>query len=287
MARPAIKETPLWQPVLVILVADVALSFGDALVRAFGGGLGLWQIFLLRAVMVLPILVLVCRTRNEPLWPKNWRWVLVRSGCLVAMWLAYYTALLVVPMATAAAGYYTIPILIAVLSALVSSDRIGPQGWLGVMLGFLGVLLIVRPTLDGLNIYLLLPILAACLYAVAMVTTREKLSDESSVVLTFWVNVLFVVAGGCGVYLTDWQPIELRDAWALAAMALAAVIGTFAAAYAYQRGPSALIGTFDYGYLAFAILWGILFFHEVPDLLAWVGIACIACAGLLVIWRRT
>ncbi|MEM1301034.1 MAG: DMT family transporter [Pseudomonadota bacterium] len=286
MARPAIKETPLWLPVAVIVGADIILSFGDALVRAFGGQFGLWQIFLLRAALVLPILVVICRAAKQSIWPSDLRWVLIRSVCLVVMWLTYYSALPVVPMATAAAGYYTIPILIAFLSASVSNDRIGRQGWVGVFLGFLGVLLIVRPGTDGLNLFLVLPIIAAALYAVAMVATREKLSGESPVVLTLWVNAFFILLGGCGTYFTGWQPIETDDTWAIGAMAVATVIGTLASAYAYQNGPSALIGTFDYSYLAFAILWGILFFDEVPDVIGWFGIACIACAGLLVIWRR-
>jgi len=157
------------------------------------------------------------------------------------------------------------------------------------------VLLIVRPDTSGFQAVSLLPVLAAALYASAMVLTSVKCREESPLMLALALNCAFIVAGlGLGVFsghegsflLGPWQTVDVQLAVIVAVLAALIRIGRIGAAIAYQTGPPATVAAFDYAYLAFSLLWGVLFFGEWPAGLSLLGIGLIAAAGLLALPRR-
>ena len=250
--------------------------------------------FVLRSALALPVLAVAvavwCPKALGALHAPGW--VVLRSLLLVIMWVSYYAALPHQSSAVAAAAYYTLPLFITLISALITQDRIPPLGWVAVVLGFIGVLLILRPDASGFNGFALLPVLAAILYAVAMVQTRSKCRREHPLMLALVLHVAFIVAGGVATVLTGqvegqgflfdpWAAID-RMAWmSMAVMSLAAIVGSVGAAIAYQLGPPSVIGTFDFAYVGFAVVWGVLFFADVPDLVTVLGMTLIVVAGIL------
>nr|WP_289847954.1 DMT family transporter [Octadecabacter sp. B2R22] len=271
------------------------MSFGDALVRKMGLSaqeqLSLWQIFLLRSGLILPVL-LALALRFGGVRPSLW--IVLRSGMLVLMWLLYYAALQHMPLAVGAAAYYTLPLFILLFSALLTKDRIGPLGVIAVVLGFIGVLVITRPDANGANPWLILPLSAAVLYALSMILTRTRCAGDSVVGLALWLNIVFVIVGAVGVlalpngapmdlWQSKWVPMN-GQAWGMMAISsLAILIGGLGTAFAYQRGPAPLLGSFDFSYLAFAIIWGWVMFDERADTQTVIGMALIVLAGLLAI----
>lgn len=292
-AAPAAPADRIGLAVAVILATVLALSLGDALVKALAGGFALGQIFLLRSLLALPLLLWLMRARRVPLWPVALGWVALRSALLVSMWIAYYLALPHLDLSVAAAAYYTLPLFITLFSGLLPGGRVAPLGWFAVALGFAGVLLILRPGPEAFNLWALAPLCAAMLYAAAMLLTRARCRAEPPLTLALWLNLGFILAGitisaaslalpGQGGFLfAPWAALD-GPAWAaLALMAVALVIGGVGAAFAYQNAPPALIGAFDFAYVGFALLWGLLLFAEAPDAIALSGIALIVLSGLL------
>ena len=141
--------------VSVIILTVLALSLGDALIKMTSGSFVIWQIFVVRSLFVIPILlgVLVIRARGKPLVPVALGWVVLRSLMLVGMWVCYYLSLPELALSAAAAAYYTLPIFITLFSALFVGDRISPTGWVAVFMGFLGVIMILRPDAGDFNAY--------------------------------------------------------------------------------------------------------------------------------------
>ena len=288
--------------VSVIVGTVLALSFGDALIKSLGGGgtLGLWQLFAVRSVLAIPVLLLgaLALVPRDRLVPRSLGWVAVRSGLLAAMWIAYYAALPLLPLAVAAAAYYTLPLFIVAFAALFGGETVGRTRWAGVMLGFVGILLILRPGTDAFRWAALLPILSAILYAAAMILTRTRCRDEHPATLALALNVTFIVVGGAGLLAGLVLPIEttgfLSPAWTamgaaewrsiviLAGLILVASVGT---AVAYQAAPASTVGTFDFAYVGFALVWGALLFDERPSMAALAGIGLIVVAGLLAVRR--
>ena len=161
----------------------------------------------------------------------------------------------------------------------------------------------LRPHASGLNPYALLPIVAAILYALAMIMTRTKCRRENPMVLSLALNMTLIVVGAsASLFIAifepteslvtanpflfgDWTPMGTMEWLAVGLLAVLITIGSVGAAIAYQAGPSSVVATFDYFYLVFAVLWGFLLFSEIPDMITVLGIAMIATAGLMAVRR--
>ncbi len=295
MDRPHQDNVPL--AVLVIIFTVFALSLGDALIKLMSGAFVLSQIFVLRSILLVPVLVLVLRWRAPGAlsWPPALGWTVLRSLLLVSMWVVYYAALPRLDLSVLAAVFYTSPLFITLFAAVFTGDRVRPLGWVAVALGFAGVLLILRPSAGDFNAFALLPLLAAVLYALAMILTRTKCRAVHPVMLSLALNIAFVVAGVLGAGLMaglapearqgflfgTWAPMGAAEWISMVILALAILIGSLGAAFAYQKGRPAIIGTFDFAYVGFAVVWGILFFAEYPDLPTAAGMGLIVLAGIL------
>lgn len=272
-----------------VIVAVLALSLGDAIIKATSLSLPLWQMYILRSALVVPVLFIL-------VWKNGLRafgslgWVLARSVLLVLMWLSYYASLLHMPLSLAAAAYYTSPIIITVLVAQLAGKWPAPRAMLAIVLGFCGIVLVLRPETTGFQITTLLPVLAAFLYACAMVLTSAKCRDDNPLSLALALNIAFIVgglilglfAGQDGSFIFGpWQPVNLRLFGIVGVLAAVILIGSVGAAIAYQNGPPATVAAFDYSYLVFSLMWGGLFFGELPDTQALAGIVIIVGAGFL------
>ena len=291
--------------VVVILATDFALSLGDAAIKHISVNFVLWQIFVLRSIIAIPMLIAIIRLRSRAasLMPRRPGWVALRSLMLTSMWVAYYAALPHLALGIAAAAYYTLPIFITLFAALFIGERIGPMGWGAVLLGFVGVLLILKPAASGFNGYALLPLVSAILYALAMILTRTKCREENPLVLSLSLNVAFVVVGllatllivmaggpagdgpGASFLFGQWSVMGRTEWLSMALLAGAMIIGSIGAAIAYQAGPPATVATFDFAYVGFAGVWGIVFFAEVLDAVTIGGVMLIIAAGVLAVRR--
>lgn len=288
------------QGVGLILASVLTMAFADALVKLVSADLTLWQVFAARSLVAVPILTVLLLTVGVSLKPRSLKWAFVRSALLVLTWLAFYAALPVLSLSVAAVAVYTGPIVIALLSAALIGEPVTGRQWGGVLLGFLGVIAILRPGTDAFSWFTLLPLLAAVLYALAMVLTRSKCQEEAPLALALALHSSFVFTGLIATVvlailgldtdtkaafpflLGDWAPMGRRE-WGLMAL-----LGVLSAAYfvgvarAYQIAAPSIIATFDYAYLVSAAVWGFVFFAEKPDLLTIGGMILITVAGLLV-----
>lgn len=280
----------------------LALSLGDALIKLTSSDFVIWQIFILRSLIAIPCLILfiVVKDRQALQFPTAWLWTIFRSLLLVSMWVCYYISLPHLSLSVAAASYYTLPIFITLGSAMLTGDRVTGIGWFAVALGFFGVLLILKPSAADFNGYALLPVLAAILYAAAMILTRTKCRSEHPLILSLALNIGFVLTGIAatlfitalpaesreGFLLAPWSAMNFHQWLAMGLLAAAILIGSIGAAIAYQRGPSSIIGIFDFAYVGFSVLWATLFFKDYPDAVALTGIGLIVIAGVISVQQQ-
>jgi len=285
----------------VIVITVLALSLGDALIKKSSGSFVIWQIFVVRSLIAVPCLLIFMATmaRSSISFPKAMGWTTLRSLLLVVMWISYYLSLPYLPLSVAAAVYYTLPIFITLFSSVIVGDRISSTGWLAIVMGFSGVLLILRPKAGDFSVYALLPLFSAMLYALAMILTRTKCRSEHPLLLSLVLNLSFVVVGGVasvaiatlpdesrqGFLLAHWASMGLSQWYSMGLLAVAILFASIGTAIAYQNGPSSIIGVFDFSYVGFAVLWGIVFFSEVPDAVSLLGIAFIVVAGVISLRR--
>ncbi|MFN3226091.1 MAG: DMT family transporter [Hyphomicrobiales bacterium] len=284
-----------------ILFTVFAMSAGDALIKSMGAAstVGLWQLFAVRSVLVLPLLLAAgwYFGVRASLLPKSILWVGLRAALLVMVWIAYYAALPNLPLSAAAAALYTLPLFIVGFSALWTHDRVTPLQGVAAVLGFIGVALVLRPGTEAFSPYALLPILAAMLFAGAMVLTRTRCQHEHPLAMVFGLHLAFILSGAIGLivlatipslagdsFLSDtWHSLTWPEWKIMGLLALSILIASVGTAIAYQKAPTSIIGTFEFAYVGFAVLWGILFFAELPDSLTLAGLALIVLAGVLTV----
>ncbi len=289
--------------VIVIVATVFSLALGDALIKGTSATFTLWQIFTLRSAVVVPILIFLLRWRANGvrLIPRELVWTVVRSVCLTLMWITYYLSLAHVELSIAAASYYTLPLFITMFAALFLGDSIGPLGWVAVLLGFLGVILVLEPKTSDFNWYALLPLISAVLYALAMILTRSRCRNEHMFVLSLWLNLSMLFAGVVVTLLLiglelppemirnqefllgGWSALGSTEMMAIAVLVVAILVGSIGAAYAYQNGRPSTIATFDFAYVGFAMFWGILVFGEEPTARGIAGVSLIVVAGVLAV----
>ncbi|MCP3908876.1 MAG: DMT family transporter [Oceanicoccus sp.] len=302
-----IPSRSIIKAIVAILITCLALSLGDAMIKQSSASFTLWQIFILRSAIAIPFLIYFVRIQSceTPVKPDQAFWTGLRSLILVLMWVFYYVALPKVPLSIAAAALYLSPLFITLFASIFIGDKIGVNGWIAVVLSFIGILLVLKPQSEEFSVYAMLPLISAVCYALAMIMTRIKCGDEKPLVLSLWLNVTFVIVGlvaSALIYL--WQPSTeainsnpfMLGEWAsmwlaewkiIALLAVAIIIGSTGAAVAYQTEHSSTVATIDFCYVLFAALWGSLFFAEVLDLVSVVGIVLIIGGGILSVRRST
>lgn len=291
----------------LIVAAVFLMSLQDALVKLASGGMPLWQLWVLRAAIALPVLAalgLVWRKSPATFSGALGRWTMLRAALLVAMYGLLYAAIPVLDLSTIGAGFYTGPLFIAVLSAPLADEPVGLRRWLAVAAGFAGVVVMLRPGSGAFTVMALLPVASGLCYALAALVTRRRCRDAPPLALALGLNLALAAAGiAAGLALERWPPDATRVSahpflfgpwlapgpaeWGLAAMLafLIVAIGVTLAA-AYQAAPPAIVAAFDYSYLAFAALWGWALFTETPDAATLAGMALIAGAGLATVRHR-
>jgi drug/metabolite transporter (DMT)-like permease len=287
--------------IAAMLFTDLTLSIADAIIKSTISNMPLSQFILLRSCVTAPLVILLLKLRypEVSLRPVCPVWAILRSGLLLTSLLLYYASLPQLDFSMAAAVYYTIPLFVTLFASIGIRETVGIQGWTGVAIGFIGVLLMLKPQAGDLNIFALLPLLSAMLYALGMVITRTRSRREHPLVLALTFNLIAIGLGGAATwYVTSlgnaaqslfvghWVAMGWTEWGLVAALSVMMLIGSVGTAIAYQLGPSSVISTWDFSYLAFAVLWGVLFFSERLDRASMLGMALIAVAGILVIRRR-
>lgn len=285
------------QGVLTIIATVFAMALTDAIIKLSSSQMTLWQIWILRSAIVVPILLVATKGR---VLPTGAGWIIARSAALVVQYLCLYAVLPLMDMALAGATFYTAPFFIVGLSALVLGNRITPAHWLAIAIGFAGLLLIVRPFAAAFTPLILMPIAAALFYAIAAILTRAKCADTPALILALGLNIaclafglaigavrgLIVTPEWVGFIFGPWHNMAGGD-WGMILVLSVLIIGiAIGLARAYQSPRPEVIATFDYCYMIFVVFWGYVFFGEVPDLWTIAGMALISAGGLGVLMIR-
>jgi len=174
----------------LILVYASVIGFTDNFVSVIAAEAGLWQFHFSRTVMAMVLLAALVPVMGLRLRPRSWRAVMARSAIHGTAMLIYFGALAFLPVAIVAAGLFTAPIFVLLISGLVYGQHIGPFRIAAVALGFLGVVLVLGPSaLSGASLAAVLPVAAGLMYAIGNIATRRWCA--------FWVPSVWRFSGSC------------------------------------------------------------------------------------------
>ncbi|MEM7423245.1 MAG: DMT family transporter [Pseudomonadota bacterium] len=290
----------------LMLSALGILAFQDALVRLAGSEVSFWQFQMIRASSNL---VLLCATamvvwRTLPPWPRRPWPVMLRSLMMILATVFFFGAIPAVTTVEMAAGLYTYPIFVTILSAAVLGEPVGWRRIAAVLIGACGAALILQPFRADFEPVKLMPIGAGFCYAINVILTRRWCRGESPVTLAAAVAISFIIIGSAGcLFLTLYPASEAARAsipylaygwremalWVLAVTLICSVMNATANVLltkSYQSAEASWLAPFDYTYLIFASIAGLALFGEMPGPPQVFGMVLIASAGVFTAWRE-
>lgn len=198
----------------------------------------------------------------------------------------YLTGLFHLPLANAAAINLSAPLFIVVLAVVFLREHVGLAHWAALCVGFTGVVLVVQPGLEGFNVYALVCLVGAFFQSVRDLLTRRIRVDVPAALITLTTTVAVTAVAGVLSFFERWRAFGLREL-ALLALAAAFLMGAYALIVdAMRHGRMSLVAPFRYTGVLYAIVLGYLVWGDVPNRLAWAGIALLVAAGLFVLQRE-
>ncbi|KIN61792.1 RNA polymerase sigma-54 factor [Sulfitobacter noctilucae] len=280
------KQTPALHGILLMCLSTVAFSIMHGLVRYVSEGLPPFQIAFFRNIFGLAFLMpLLMRSRFTVLRTRRIGLHALRGIVNIVAMLMFFTALSMSPLAKVTALSFTAPIFMAVLAVLVLGERFRLYRWMAIALGFLGMLIILRPGLVALDTGALLVLGSAALWAVAMVIIKVLSRTESSLTIVAYMGI-FLGVFSIFPALWVWEPFGLQTLGWLVLIGLFGTIAQMALSQSLKETDPTALMPFDFLKLIWTALIGAWFFAEIPDIYTWVGAAVIFSSGLFIALRE-
>ena len=289
---------------LWIIFGTSLIAFSDNFMASLSSEIGLWQFHLQRSSMVIPVAVLFAAMTGQlrSIWPVATGPVVVRSLFGTAGLMMYFAALPTVGIAQAAAGFFTSPIWVALLSALIFREKVGPRRIAGAALGFVGVCLVLGVGAEPIKPMAVLAVAGGACWSMNVIWTRRHCGGETAVCLAVWQFLALLSAGlagtallpwlgpllegvpGTGFATLPWQPMGWATTGAVFLIGMAGITATGCMARGYLSGASSIMGLFDFSFLFWAPFFAWLIWGDMVSQRVGAGMALIVAAGALAIW---
>lgn len=273
--------------VILMTIGVASLCVSDALAKTLTDQYTPIQIMFLRNLIALPFAVVIAwrmggrGALRSATYPAH----LLRGVLWVIATVMFFTSIHFLGLAEATALIFAAPLFITALSAMFFGEHVGWRRWSAVLLGFVGVLIIVRPGSASFQLIMLLPVATAFVYALLMLSARWVDSQES-----VWTLLLYL--SGAATLISSlivpfyWVPVQISNLWQFTGIALFGTMGMTLMTQAFRIAPAVVVAPLDYTALIWATGLGWLFWNEVPDTLTFVGAGIIIYSGVVTILRE-
>jgi drug/metabolite transporter (DMT)-like permease len=248
--------------------------------------------FFFQALCMLPIVA----------WSGSWRrfsWELsfyhaIRAAVITLSMICFVATLAVMQVADAVAIFFVEPVILTILSGIFLKETIGWRRYTACGVGFLGAMIVIRPSFEDIGFVALLPVVTAFCVAIFALLTRALAHREDPWSMQFQMSLWGMPICAILLAIGRWQGIgflepsmpDLTTLIWLAGVGVFAALSGLLAVYAYRAAPASVIAPLQYFEIVSATLFGWLVFDDFPDPVKWLGIAIIIGSGLFIIWRE-
>ena len=255
------------------------LSFigNDALMKFLFQTISVEQGIFMRGLVSVPLLAMIAYFRKSLFiridW-RNWRLILVRAFAELASTMLFLTALAHMPLANITAILQSLPLTVTMFAAVFFGEAVGWRRWSAILVGFIGVLIIIRPGSAGFNEYAFLALAAVGFITLRDAITRRLDRSVPSLFVAFVSAIPVLLFGGAMTVTTGWTPISWSMGMIVLVAAIAITCGYSFAVMAMRNGDISFVAPFRYTGMIWAILFGFLLFGNLPDQMTILG-SCI------------
>lgn len=283
MNAPDRREDRPLLGIACIVGGMVLLVLSDASAKWLTRSYPVTEVVVLRCLFII-VLLLIVGIRSRSLRIVN-RWGhVLRALFAVASSFLFVHGLVYLPLAEATAGAFAGPIFLAALAGPLLGEKVGSRRWAAVLVGFVGVLLMLRPSPAGMNWMILFPVSAACMGALRDVITRRLSATDNATSILLTANV--ATAGAGMVFVASWSMPTLAHIGVLAVSGLLVGGAHYLHIEAFRYAEAATIAPFRYSSIVWGVLFGFAFFGQLPGVWVVGGATLVIASGLYIMQRE-
>lgn len=275
--------------ILFMVVAMAAFAVEDALIKSGTQSMPTAQLTLSVGCLGTIALLILCRINRVLLLDAALLHpaVIARNLADTVGVVFFISALALAPLTTLAALIQVTPLTLTFCAALLLGEHVGWRRWSAVFIGFVGMLLIIKPGTDAFDSTTLLAVGAVVCLTARDLATRFVPKDMHNLQLTTYGFSTMIPAGLMLWPFADAAVSPTVLQWsALTAISALGLVGYYAVTAAMRLGEVSVISPFRYTRLILAMIIGLVFFNETPDTITWIGAGMIVAAGLYLLYRE-
>ena len=280
-------STPM-RGILLMVAGGFMLTITDTVSKWLTAGYPVGQIMAIRSAFTLiPIAFFVWHAGGlAALRISDFRLQSLRAGCAVGSAFLFVWGLVFLPLAESIALAFSGPLFVTALATPVLGEHVGWRRWSAVAVGFIGILVMLRPTGDAIQWYAALPLLAALSGASRDIVTRKIRVSESPVAILAFTMTAILLAGLCTLPF-GWVTVPIQDLLLMAASGVLVGTAQYLVIQAFHTAEASLIIPFKYLTLIWAALFGFVVWGDIPSTWVVLGACLVVGSGLYIMHRET
>ena len=270
--------------ILFGIFAYLSFSILDAIQKTLVLHHSIFQLLLVKYFFVLCLSLFESKRKNNYLFYKSkniklqiFRSLLsmIESGCFVLSFK--YLSL-----ANAHSVGSLAPVIVVALSAIILKEKVSPKTWVAIFIGFIGVLIILRPTSSIFDPKALLPLIAAFVLGLYQIVTKKVSKKDSNETSLFYTSLIGLTIMSLLAY-RFWTPVDKSSYTMFLGIGLFFSLGLYLQIIALGKARASIIQPFHYTLIFWAIIFGYVFYNDIPDMFTVIGAIIITCSGIFVL----
>ena len=272
-----------------MVLSMAAFTFNDACMKILFSTIPLFQAMFLRGVISVALLLALAHfqsklTLNLP--RRDWVLIALRTIGEIGATYFFLTALMNMPLANISALLQILPLAVTLAGVIFLGEKIGLHRLSAIIIGFFGVMLIIRPGGDGFSIYSIYALIAVAFVILRDITARSLSKQSPSLMVALSSAIGITIFAGIGAMSSEWVEVDLAS-FTLLFLAAIFIFGGYIFSVAVMRiGDIGFIAPFRYTSLLWSILLGFVFFGELLDPLTLLGSAIVVAMGIFSFYRE-
>jgi drug/metabolite transporter (DMT)-like permease len=294
-------DSPL-KSICYLIGGVFVFSLQDVIIKWISGKYPVHEIVLIRSFFaIIPILFIAYLEGGLHLLRTN-HYVthIIRSFLMFGAYICFYLSLAALPLAETVSLFFSAPIFITILSVTSLDEKVEFRSWIAVLVGFFGVIIMLRPSSKMIDPAAFLALLAAFLYAIASIITRRLGKTENGVSLAFYPIVMYIIFStilsislnniavtqkshhSLAFLFREWQLPLQGDLFLFIILGLIAAVGFYFLSQAYRLGQPSTIAPFEYIAVPLSVVWGYVFWKDMLEPQSVIGMVLIVGSGLYI-----
>ncbi|SDO62231.1 DMT family transporter [Desulforhopalus singaporensis] len=291
--------------IFFILAGGFTFSIQDVIIKLISISYPVHEIVFLRSVFALLPILLIIKLEGgfSLLQTRQASFQMVRGLLLLLSYTLYYFAIARIPIAQTVTVFFCAPLFISVFSVFFLDERIDRRGWFALVVGFTGIVTVMRPGSAIMGVDAVLPLISGLFYAISAVITRKYGEHESGASLVFYPTMTYLAGGGLLWYfigdgsllatahpnmdflLRRWTVPTGDDLLLIFGTGIIAAVGFYCLSQGYRLGRASIVAPFEFFVIPISIVWGFVFWRDIPDLVQLAGTILIIASGCYILRR--